>query len=229
MCLLTASEYCFSRLDSRIESGNGCGERPSYFETMENERHQLSPGSTVFRSNREDCDLISQCLKGDTEAYGILVDRYQTPLFNTALRMTSDHELARDITQNAFVKAYEKLASYRPEHKFFSWLYRILVNDALNVLRQNRFETEIPESVEDGRNSPEDEYWEREQNRVIDSAIRELSHDHRLVIVMRHFNDMSYEQMAEILNIPAKTVKSRLYSARQNLAAILEQKGLRTR
>jgi RNA polymerase sigma-70 factor (ECF subfamily) len=165
-------------------------------------------------------------LKGDTNAYEVLVERYQTPLFNTALRMTGDYEVARDVTQGALIKAYEKLATYRPEHKFFSWLYRILVNDALNVIRQSQFEQEMPLDLADPGRSPEAEYWTQEQHRVLDEAIRELAFDQRMVIVLRHFNDMSYEQMADILNIPAKTVKSRLYSARQTLAQILVRKGI---
>jgi len=188
---------------------------------------QLSAQPRVFGSTWEDNDVVTRCLQGETDAFALLVDRYQTPLYNTALRMVGDSEVARDVTQEALIKAYEKLETFRPEYKFFSWLYRILVNDALNVLRQRKLERDTtPDAPATGK-TPEEEYWEFERNAAIDDAIRELSFDHRLVIVLRHFNDMSYEQIAGITAVPAKTVKSRLYTARQELATILERKGLR--
>jgi RNA polymerase sigma-70 factor (ECF subfamily) len=193
---------------------------------MNNKSDQLLPDSGVIGSTCEDNDLVVRCLQGDNNAFALLVDRYQTPLFNTALRMTGDYEVARDVTQDALVKAYEKLATFRPEYKFFSWLYRILVNNALNVLRQRKLEQGVPVEPRVREKTPEDDYWGSRRNDAIDSAIRRLSFDQRLVIVLRHFNDMSYEQMAAILAIPEKTVKSRLYAARQNLAVILERKGL---
>ncbi len=177
-------------------------------------------------STPDDATLIRQCLDGDKQAFGVLVDRYQKPLYNTALRMTGDQEEASDITQNAFVKAYERLNEYRPEHKFFSWIYRILVNDTLNLLNQRRktqgleFEITAPEKL------PDEEYDIKRQNARIEQAIRGLSFEHRLVIVLRYFNDMSYQEMSGILSLPEKTVKSRLYSARQNLGALLDGIGV---
>lgn len=189
---------------------------------------QLSVHSAVIESASVDNDVVARCLKGETDAFALLVDRYQTPLYNTALRMTGDSDLARDITQEALVRAFEKLETFRPDHKFFSWLYRIMVNDALNVLRKQKLERHTALSAPEYHKTPEDDYWELERNAVLDEAIRELPFDHRLVIVMRHFNDMSYEQIAGIIAVPTKTVKSRLYTARQNLAEILERKGLRS-
>ena len=87
-------------------------------------------------SDSEDRSLIRRCLRGDTEAFGRLIDRYQGPLFNTALRITGDCEEAKDITQTIFIKAYEKLSSYKPEHKFFSWIYRMLINESINSVNR---------------------------------------------------------------------------------------------
>lgn len=189
---------------------------------------QLSAHTVVIGATWEDKDIVARCLEGETDAFALLVDRYQTPLYNTALRMTGDSDLARDITQEALVRAYEKLDTFRPDHKFFSWLYRIMVNDALNVLRKQKLERETALPAPEYHRTPEENYWEFERNAVLDEAIRELSFDHRLVIVLKHFNDMSYEQIAAIIAVPAKTVKSRLYTARQNLAELLERKGLRS-
>ena len=176
-------------------------------------------------STPDDATLIRQCLDGNSEAFDGLVGRYQKPLFNTALRMTGDPEEARDITQDAFVTAYERLRDYRPEHKFFSWIYRILVNDTLNHLKQRKQTQGLDaDTVSPGR-LPDEEFDANRRSEYIERALRELSFEQRVVIVMRYFNDMSYQEMSIILSLPEKTVKSRLYSARQNLAALLTQTG----
>lgn len=176
-------------------------------------------------STPDDAVLIRQCLEGDSGAFGALIDRYQRPLYNTALRMTGDSEEARDITQDAFVKAYEQLRNYRPEHKFFSWIYRILMNDALNHLKQRKQTRALDANMASHERLPDEEFDARRQSKRIEKALRELSFDQRVVIVMRYFNDMSYLEMSTILSLPEKTVKSRLYSARQNLSVVLSQMG----
>lgn len=176
-------------------------------------------------STLDDAVLVRQCLGGDSAAFDTLVDRYQRPLYNTALRMTGDSEEARDITQNAFIKAYERLCDYRPEHKFFSWIYRILINDALNHLKQRKLTQGLDAEIASHQRPPDEEFDARRQSARIETALRELSFEQRVVIVMRYFNDMSYIEMGTILSLPEKTVKSRLYSARQNLATLLSQMG----
>lgn len=164
-------------------------------------------------------------MDGHSEAFDGLVDRYQRPLYNTALRMTGDSEEARDITQEAFVKAYERLSEYKPEHKFFSWVYRILINDTLNHLKQRKLTQGLDADYISQERLPDEEFDARRRSELIEHALRALSFEQRIVIVMRHFNDMSYLEMSTILSLPEKTVKSRLYSARQNLAALLSQMG----
>lgn len=176
-------------------------------------------------STPDDVALIKRCLDGDSRAFDGLVDRYQRPLFNTALRMTGDTEEARDITQDAFVKAFERLRDYKPEHKFFSWIYRILINDTLNHLKQRKLVQGLDADTASSNRLPDEEFDANRQSERIERALRELSFDQRVVIVMRYFNDMSYLEMSTILSLPEKTVKSRLYSARQNLAALLSQIG----
>lgn len=182
----------------------------------------------VIMSTFDDQALVRKCLAGETEAFGELIDRHQRALFNTALRMTGDSEEAADLTQGAFVKAYEKLDSYRPEHKFFSWIYRILVNETINALKQRRQQQGLDMEPESSDPTPDELHETNVRNLRIETALRELSFDYRLVIVLRYFNDMSYQEMSEILAVPEKTVKSRLYSARQNLASILGRMGVVT-
>lgn len=174
----------------------------------------------------DDAEVIRRCLEGDSNAYGILIDRYQKALYNTALRMTQDSEEARDITQETFIKAYERLSDYRPEHKFFSWIYRILINDTLNRLKQRKLTQGIEAEITSQERSPDEELDANRQSFRIERALRQLPFDQRIVIVLRYFNDMSYQEMSAILSLPEKTVKSRLYSARQSLASLLTQMGV---
>lgn len=177
-------------------------------------------------STPDDAAVIRMCLEGDSNAFGILIDRYQRALYNTALRMTGDTEEAADISQETFVKAYQRLNEYRPEHKFFSWIYRILVNDTLNRLKQRNKTEAIETEITSSERLPDEQFDAKRQSNRIEIALRELAFDQRIVIVLRYFNDMSYQEMSAILSLPEKTVKSRLYSARQNLAALLTRMGV---
>ena len=168
----------------------------------------------------DDHELVDRCLRGDLDAFAPLVARYQKPLFNVALRMVRDREDARDITQTAFVKAYEKLRSFDRQHRFFSWIYRIAVNECINFVSRRRPErpllADMPAADDPQRDAEASELAERVQD-----ALVTLTPDYRLVVILRHFLDLSYVEMSEALLIPEKTVRSRLYTARQRLAEIL--------
>lgn len=173
----------------------------------------------------EDYVYVRECLQGHTEAFEKLVEKYQRPIFNTALRLVKDHEDAQDITQSVFLKAYEKLKSYKPKHKFYSWIYRIAVNTSLNHIYQQKNREEISETMRSAEKNPEEKYQEVELSERIQDALMQLSLDYRLIIILRHFEQMTYKEMSYILEIPEKTVKSRLYTARQLLAEILIKAG----
>lgn len=167
-------------------------------------------------SGEDDGVLVARCLAGDTEAFRPLVERYQRLLYVVAVRMLNDREDALDAAQSAFARAFEKLASYDRRHKFFSWLYRILVNECLNVRRARRDQEQLnPEMV--GAADPGLDLQRAETGRRVRAAVAQLPRALREVIVLRHFAEMSYQEMAEVLDLPEKTVKSRLYSARQQL------------
>lgn len=163
----------------------------------------------------EDAAIVARCLAGEHNAYEAIVHRYQKGLFNVALRMLGNYEDARDATQTAFIKAYEHLGSFNPEQRFFNWLYRILKNECLNVLRGRR--PSEPVSLDLPAGSGADPVEVRERHQAVQAALLTLSVDHREVVVLRHFTDLSYDEIAATLGIPAKTVKSRLYTARQQL------------
>ncbi|HUL71899.1 MAG TPA: sigma-70 family RNA polymerase sigma factor [Vicinamibacterales bacterium] len=168
----------------------------------------------------DDVDLVARCLKGDPAAFEPLVTRYERVLFSVALRLVGNYEDARDATQNAFVRAYEHLETFDPTRKFFSWIYRIVVNECLNLRRARRPQEPLADTLE-AKDDARDVVEAAEQSRQIDAALLKLTPEYREVVVLRHFLEFSYEEIADVLDLPEKTVKSRLFSARQRLGEIL--------
>jgi len=168
----------------------------------------------------EDRVFVERCLNGDTAAFRPLVDRYQRVLFTVAVRMLGDTDEAADAAQNALVHAYQKLQTYDRGHKFFSWLYRILVNECLNVKRSRR----PLEPLGDGLAAGDDPHRAAERAELkasVQSALMRMTPAYREVVVLRHYAGLSYAEIADALGVPEKTVKSRLYSARQQLGETL--------
>jgi RNA polymerase sigma-70 factor, ECF subfamily len=169
-----------------------------------------------------DGDLVQRCLEGDSEAYRPLVVRYEKVLFNVAYRMVHDREDARDLAQGAFVKAFEKLSTFDRSRRFFSWIYRILLNDTLNFLEKRRpYRALDPGDDVAAPGGPLHELQARETERKVRAGLMELPVEQRDAVVLRYFAELSYAEMSAALEVPEKTVKSRLYSARQRLAGIL--------
>lgn len=169
----------------------------------------------------DDLVWVARCLKGDSAAFETLVRRYQHVLFTVALKLTGDEEDARDVTQNAFVRAFLKLDSFDPSRKFFSWLYRIAVNESLNARRDRRTHEPLEDRFEAVTGGDPVELLEARGR--VQAGLMALSSEYREVIVMRYFAELSYEEIAEAIGIPEKTVKSRLFSARQRLGEILSE------
>jgi len=178
-------------------------------------------------TERDDRILVRQCLEGRREAFGDLMARHQKAVFNVALRMTKDFQQAQDLTQTVFIKAYEHLDTFDARHKFFSWIYRMAVNESLNFLKRSRRFEAFDESAEyaAGGEKPAEDYEESEMSRNIQNALMDLQIDHRAVIVLKHFENLSYDEIGYILDIPEKTVKSRLFTARQMLKDVMLKKG----
>ena len=164
--------------------------------------------------------LINKCLNGETEAFDELVKHHQFAMYNTVFQIVGDGDDARDVTQAAFIKAWENLHTYNPKYRFFSWLYRIMVNEALNMVRSRRVHYEL-KLVNEQAEPADSELLVSEQNSDLARAIDQLTPEYKAVIVMRHFEDLSYREMAGILDIDEITVKSRLYSARLKLRETL--------
>lgn len=167
--------------------------------------------------------LVKRFLEGEADAAIGLVDRYQKRLFNVALRMLDNVQDAEDVTQTAFYNAFLKLRSYDPKHRFFSWIYRITVNEALNTLKRRKQVVTLEDIVVATGSAPDRVADEEDQ---VGKALMYLKPDDRAVVVLRHFVAFSYEEIADALEIPVKTVKSRLHEARERLKTVIRNQGI---
>lgn len=169
-----------------------------------------------------DAALINDCKRGDRVAMAKLVNQYERPVFNAAYRILGNVDDAADITQTVFLKVFEHIADYDPQFRFFSWIYRISINEALNQLKKRRHEEPLADSQASPWRSPEEHLESKRLCSRVQGALMELNEDYRTVVVLKHMTGCSYQQISEILLIPEKTVKSRLYSARQLMKKSLQ-------
>ena len=182
----------------------------------------FSPDRGYVDHDADDLALVARCRAGETAAFEGLVVRYQRVLFTVAVRMLGDDAAASDAAQNAFVKAYQKLETFDPTRRFFSWIYRILVNECLNARRDSSpYEPLAPDLAAVG--TPADLYEIAERRARVQAAILALPMPYREVVVLRHYAGLSYDEIGETLHVPAKTVKSRLFTAKERLAAMLRE------
>lgn len=166
--------------------------------------------------DEDDAALVNRVLAGDVAAFEALVGRHQRALYTVACRMLGNREDAADALQSALIKTYEHLGQFDPRHRFFSWIYRIVVNECLNMLRARRPEDALTPALM-AAGTPYDTAADAERARQVQAALMQLTTDARTVVVLRHYGELSYDEIAETLGVPAKTVKSRLHTARQKL------------
>ena len=181
------------------------------------------------RSAVKDEELVRLAKKGQSEAFGTLMTRYQNKIYRLARRMTETDEDAEDVLQEAFIKAYRSLSGFRGRSKFSTWLYRITVNLALMKLRRKKLDavsldepvktTEgmMQRDIEDTALDPLEKLVEQENVDVLDNAIADLAPGYRAVFVLRHIEGFSTEETAKILKISVPAVKSRLHRTRLEL------------
>lgn len=174
----------------------------------------------------EDAELVRECLEGRNEAFEALVERYQKAIFNAAYRLVNDFEDAKDITQTVFMKAYQSLPTFDPSYRFYSWIFRIAINESLNHTQKRGRSEPLGDDHVATTQGPEAALAGVEVSRHVQAALMNLKADYRTVIVLRHFMGCSYQEIGVITQTPEKTVKSRLFSARQQLKDLLIRKGL---
>jgi RNA polymerase sigma-70 factor, ECF subfamily len=182
----------------------------------------------------DDQRLIARSLAGDPDAFGGLVLRYQDRLFNTVFRLVDNPEDARDVVQEAFLSAYQSLNAFKGDSLFFTWLYRIAVNTAISLKRKQKSALRLIATMHDtgviiepqdpsASNQPGHALEMAEEERRVHAALARLSHEHRSVLVLKDMEGMKYEEMAEVLQVPVGTIRSRLHRARLELRDLLLQ------
>ena len=178
-----------------------------------------------------DKDIIDRVNGGDTEAFEELVRRYEKTVFNIALRMVGDRDDAADMTQEAFIKAYGSLGSFRGDSRFSVWLYRITTNVCLDHLRTKARKKQVPLSLDDDaeqeldipdmRAMPEEQLMRKLSMQAVRRGLDRLAPEHRQILIMRELGGMSYAEISSALSLEEGTVKSRIFRARKNLCAFL--------
>ena len=168
--------------------------------------------------------LVERSRSGDRAALAALMLRYQRAIYNAAFRVLGNGEDAADVSQAVFLKVAERLDDYDAQYKFFSWIYRIAINESLNVLRRNGHEEPLEgeDDLPGDDDGPERHVANAELAGRVQAALMTMKVDHRVVLTLRHFSDCSYGEIASILDLQEKTVKSRLFEARQRLKELLK-------
>ena len=181
--------------------------------------------------------IIDEVRKGDVNAFEAIVREYEKNVYNIALRMTGDREDALDVSQEAFLKAYHALGSFRGESKFSVWLYRIVSNACLDFLRERKRRAEVSLSVGDDEDesaeveirddslSPETLLERKLTREAVQRGLLSLPEDQRKILLLREIQGFSYEEIGRILSLESGTVKSRIFRARRKLCEFLAEDG----
>ena len=177
-------------------------------------------------TNRTDRELVQATLDGNSAAFDQLVVRHQSRTYNVALRVTGNVDDAMDATQAAFLKAFDNLHWFDPPRRFFSWICRIGVNEAIDIAHLRKRVSVLDTEPRERAASPEQECAGQETGQAIHEALQELTRDYRIAIVLRHLHQMTYAEISEVTNVPVKTVKSRLFTARRQLRQKLTARGV---
>ena len=178
----------------------------------------------------DESQLIDAALAGDSSAFGVLVQRYQDRLYSSIVHVVGCRVEAEDVVQDAFVQAYVKLDTFKRNSKFFTWIYRIAFNSALSRRRRKKPTLSVDQSREitgaepaSDDDAPDDRILRNERVRQVQEALSMLTEDHRSILVLREMDGKSYEDIAEILNTPVGTVRSRLSRARNQMRDKLDE------
>jgi RNA polymerase sigma factor (sigma-70 family) len=205
----------------------------------EEPRHKVPPPAENEPASAEpapadEMDLVKQARRGDLEAYDELVRRYQERIYATVYHMTANHEDANDLAQEAFIKAFHALKTFKGGSSFYTWIYRIAVNKTINFLKQRKNKPQM--SLDDldfnaehdpdlvaliSEKTPRRDVGLAELQEKLNAALLRLSEPHRLVVTLHDVQGLSHEEIAKIMGCNIGTVRSRLFYARQQLQAYL--------
>jgi RNA polymerase sigma-70 factor (ECF subfamily) len=195
----------------------------------------VSNGKRVVRE--DDRELIARARTGDERAYRALLVKYERAVYNVCYKMVRDREEARDLSQEAFMKVFAMLDRYNPDYAFSNWLLKITSNLCIDAMRKRRVDTlPMDEPVQSSKGEFERQYPSRddtpdqvlakkEQMSMLSRAIDNLPAHYRIMIVLRHQEHLSYEDIAQVLSLPLGTVKARIHRAREMLKTVLDSEG----
>jgi RNA polymerase sigma-70 factor (ECF subfamily) len=180
-------------------------------------------------NNNEDWSIVESCLNGNREAYALLVTKYEKSVFNIVYRLTGTTEEAKDITQDTFIKAYESLRQVNPEFKFSNWLFKIATNLCKDRIKKRKiptvslhecnylFDQEISNKNKDSQLSYQDNLIPSDEQEQVQRAISNLPFIYRRIVVLRYIQDLTYQEIADILEMPLGRVKVQLHRAHKIL------------
>jgi RNA polymerase sigma-70 factor (ECF subfamily) len=198
-------------------------------------------GSTATAASQtpSDGEIVERAKKGDREAFGVLVHRYQGRAFRLALRVLRDEEQARDVVQDSFLKAYRSIDRFEGRSSFYTWLYRLVMNRCIDQRRRDKFKSDRNVELDEERpqeavlgagtappSRPDSDLYRMQLRKRIAEAIGELPDDARRTFELREIDGLDYGEIAEVLRIPKGTVMSRLHYARKRLRAVLLEAGV---
>ena len=174
----------------------------------------------------EEIEMVTACQVGDKTALATLVEHMQKPIYNAAYRMLGNPDEAADVAQTTFLKVFENIQKFDPKYRIFSWTYRIAMNEAIDQLKRRNRTQPLAESPKSDTELPQEATAKSQLSDNVQATLMELTEDQRAVIVLRYFGECSYQDISQILRLPGKTVKSRLFTARQQMKNKLNQHGV---
>ena len=190
-------------------------------------KKQSNRSDATVSADLSDAECVRRLQRGETEAFAVLVERHQKTIFNLLYRMLGDYDDAAEVSQEAFLSAYRSIKSFRGDASFSTWLYRIAVNHAntrrksVALWQQRTARMESSEPASDGDSDPADALERKEMRERVQAALNGLEAEDATIILLRDLQDVPYEAVADILDVPIGTVKSRLHRARRALKARL--------
>ncbi len=203
-----------------------------------NEHSSVSNESHASQSSIEDAHLVQRAVAGDEKAYEKLVNKYRNALYYHLLKLVKDREILEDLIQEVFAKAFSNIGSYNNDYAFSTWLYRIATNHAIDYLRKKKLKTlslnepiqmhegEMAIDIPDSTYEADKAVMKRQRKNILQVAINNLPEKYRAVIEMRHIEEKSYQEIAELLDLPLGTVKAHIFRARELLYKYLkDQRG----
>ena len=178
--------------------------------------------------NTEEEIWLEKARNGNKEAFGKIIEAYQTPVYNLAYRMLNNSGEAEEAAQEAFIRAYTRLDSYNPDHKFSTWLLSITSNYCIDQIRKRRalllsIDEPLaphPALMSDREEAPESQLVHSQQEEMVQSLLDGLEPDYREAVILRYWHELSYEEIAEVMDTSVSAIKSRLFRARKQLAEI---------